>query len=317
MKKRILITGAAGNLGGLLADYLKDSDLLLNLMIHNKDVHQDLKTKDNIEIFKADLSNTDSLTECLNDVDVIVHFAGVLFKSNPEKFLPITNTQYFMNLLEKAIDTGVKRIILISFPHVEGETTPDNPAKGELNKTPISVHAKTRLEEEKLLFDCGKEHNIETVSLRLGMVYGRGILMIDVARWFAKYRLLGIWKKPTWIHLISINDYLESTKQAVVKDNINGIYHIGDEGKQTLQEFLDSATEFWGYNKPVRMNVKIILFVAKIFEIFSFLFGTRSPLTRDFVKIGMVSYYGDTTRMRKELIPELKYKTYNDGIETL
>ena len=51
MKKRILITGAAGNLGGLLADYLKDSDLLLNLMIHNKDVHQDLKTKDNIEIF--------------------------------------------------------------------------------------------------------------------------------------------------------------------------------------------------------------------------------------------------------------------------
>ena len=53
---------------------------------------------------------------------------------------------------------------------------------------------------------------------------------------------------------------------------------------------------------------------AKGFELFSSLFGTKSPLTNDFVKIGMVSYYGDTSRMRKELLPELKYKTYKDGM---
>jgi hypothetical protein len=55
---------------------------------------------------------------------------------------------------------------------------------------------------------------------------------------------------------------------------------------------------------------------AQIFELFSFLFGTRSPLTKDFIKIGQVSYYGDTTRMRKELLPHLKYRTFEDGLET-
>jgi len=315
--KKVLITGAAGNLGGILADYLKDTDLQLNLLYHKKEINPVLAGFSNVKQFKADLAYKDTLAPALKDVDTIVHFAGILFKHNPEKFLPVTNTQYFKNLIEKAVENNVKRIILISFPHVEGESTPDNPAKGRLNGTPDSVHAKTRFEEEKLLFDSGEKNNFEAVSLRLGMVYGRGILMIEGARWFAKHYMLGIWRNPTWIHLISIHDYLETTKQAIVKENIKGIYHVGDDGKQTLQEFLDDATQKWGYHKPVRMNVKIIFFVARIFELASFLFGTRSPLTRDFVKIGVCSYYGDTCKTRNELHNELKYKTYKEGIDTL
>lgn len=315
--KKVLITGAAGNLGGLLAGYLNDPEFHLNLMIHKKDIDGSLQNRNNITIYKADLAQKETLSIALQNVDTIVHFAGILFKHNPEKFLPVTNTIYFKNLLEKATENNVKRIILISFPHVEGETTPENPATGKLDGKPESVHASTRLEEEKLLFDLQKKMKFEAVSLRLGMVYGRGILMIDAARWFAKYHILGIWRKPTWIHLISTPDYLEATKQAIIKENINGIFHIGDEGIQTLQQFLDAATTEWGYRKPVRMNVKIIFFVARIFEIFSYLFKTKSPLTRDFIKIGMVSYYGDTHRMRNELLKELKYKNYKEGIRTL
>ncbi len=315
--KKVLITGAAGNLGGLLAKYLKDSSMFLHLMVHKKKVHESLRAGNNIRVYKADLSDKGTLNECLQGVDVVVHFAGVLFKNNPEKFLPITNTLYFNNLLDVAVKAKVKRIILISFPHVEGETTPDNPATGRLDRNPTSVHAKTRLEEEKRLFEQCEKNKIEGVSLRLGMVYGRGILMIDAAHWFAKHRLLGIWRRPTWIHLISTKDYLECTKQAIIREGVSGIYHIGDEGKQTLQEFLDSVTTHWGYGKPIRMNVKILMAMARVFEIFSFIFQTKSPLTRDFIKIGMVSYYGDTSRMKNELLPELQYSTYKDGMNTL
>jgi nucleoside-diphosphate-sugar epimerase len=314
--KTVLITGAAGNLGGLLADYLKTTDIKLNLLVHNKDVNQELKNFSNIKIFKADLSKKETLDSALENTDVIVHFAGVLFKNNPEKFLPVTNTLYFNNLLDKAAEHNIKRIILISFPHVEGETNIENPSTDKLDGKPSSVHARTRLEEEKLLFEYGNKYGFEPVSLRVGMVYGKGILMIDTALWFAKHRLLGIWKKPTHIHLISKIDFLESTRNAVIKDNIKGIYNIGDEGQQTLQEFFDAITEYRSYKKPLRMPVGLIMFAARLFEFFSMIFGTRSPLTRDFVKIGMASYYGDTSRMKKELLHELKYKTYKDGIET-
>ncbi len=313
-QNRILITGAAGNLGNLLAQYLQDQPL--NLLIHKKDVEANLKAKNNIKVYKADLAKKETLYPALENVNAIVHFAGVLFKANPEKFLPVTNTVYFDNLLQTAIEQNVKRIILISFPHVEGETSPQHPAIGALDKKPISVHAQTRLEEEKLLFRKCADKGIEAVSLRVGMVYGKGILMIDAAQWFAKHYLLGVWEKPTFIHLISKADFVAAVKAAIEKPDIKGIYHIGDDGVQTLQEFLDTITFYKGNHKPWRMPVWMILTAARMFEFFSLIFKTRSPLTRDFIKIGMVSYYGDTLRMKKELLPELKYKTFKDGLDT-
>lgn len=311
---RVAITGAAGNLGGLLAQGMKDMDVNLNLLIHTKDVPDDLKEKDNISVFRTDLARKETLFDALKGVDVIVHFAGILFKANPEKFLPVTNTQYFKNLLTVAVRQKVKRVILISFPHVEGECTPENPAKGVLSGDPESAHARTRLEEEKLLFQYGDKYGFEAVSLRVGMVYGEGILMIDAGQWFARHWLLGVWKKTTEIHLISKPDFVDVTIAAALKPDVRGIYHVGDEGVQTLQEFLDDITVYKGNHKPWRMPVWMIMTAARGFELFSALFGTRSPLTRDFVKIGMVSYYGDTSRMRQELLPELKYKTYKEGI---
>lgn len=314
-KRRIAITGAAGNLGGLLAQELMKEEVELNLLIHNKDVNDELKNKNNVKVFKTDLAHKMTLTSALDGVDVIVHFAGVLFKANPEKFLPETNTQYFRNLLDIAVEKQVKRIILISFPHVEGESFPEKPTKGSLEGNPESMHAKTRLEEEKLLFEYSKKYPFEAVSLRVGMVYGEGILMIDAAQWFARHYLLGIWKKDTYIHLISKIDFLDATIAATLKPNITGIYHLGDEGIQTLQTFLDDITSCKGYKKPWHMPMWMIMTAAKSFELFSAIFNTRSPLTVDFIKIGMVSYYGDTTRMRNELLPNLTYKTYKEGLE--
>lgn len=315
MKKlRVAITGAAGNLGGLLAQGMKDRDVNLNLLIHKKNVSHTLQGKENISIHPVDLAKTDTLNQALHNVDVIVHFAGVLFKANPEKFLHQTNTHYFNNLLDAAVSQKVKRIILISFPHVEGESTPHNPARGSLDGAPQSCHARTRLEEEKLLFSYGQRYHFEAVSLRVGMVYGEGILMIDAAQWFARHSLLGVWKKPTQIHLISKTDFVAATIAAAEKPDVKGIYHIGDEGVQTLQQFLDDITRYKGNRKPWRMPLWMIMTAARGFELWSSTFDTQSPLTVDFVKIGMASYYGDTQRMRNQLLPQLKYKTYKEAI---
>ena len=316
-KKTILITGAAGNLGGLLAKHLLPEDIDLHLLIHRRDISPELKNQPNVRVFRADLAEKESLLEALTGVDVVIHFAGVLFKARPEKFLPVTNTEYFKNLSEAAADAGVKRIILVSFPHVEGETSPEHPATGRLDGHPQSVHARTRLEEEKHLFSSCAPRGIEAVSLRVGMVYGRDILMIDTARWFSKHKILGIWKKPTSIHLISTVDFLHATRSALINDNIRGIYHLGDEGIVTLQEFLDEACAQWKTCKPWRMPSWMIFTAARLFEAWSAVFGTRSPLTVDFIRIGMASYYGDTTRMRQELLSELTYPTFREGIQTI
>jgi nucleoside-diphosphate-sugar epimerase len=311
---KILITGAAGNLGSLFARHLLHQNIgQLRLMVFRRDVPADLRVAGRTEIVRADLSKRESLTNALKGVDVIVHFAGVLFKANPERFLGTTNTTYFENLVDAAKENGVRRIILMSFPHVEGPTSVEKPANGRLDGTPVSVHAKTRLEEERYLFS-----NVpEPISLRVGMVYGRGILMIDAARWLARRRLLGVWRERTQIHLISKDDFCTACAAAITNQAASGIYHLGDEGNVSLQESLNLACRQWEVGRPWVMPLWLIYTAAELCELYSRFTGSVSPLTRDFIDIGRVSYYGDTERMRKDLLPVLKYRTIADGISTL
>ena len=313
----ILITGAAGNLGSLLSRHLIAGKHKLRLMYHRKPLLADLASAPNVSPIQADLAKPETLPPAVAGANVIVHFAGVLFPPRPERFLPVTNTQWFSNLVDAALDAKVERIILISFPHVEGPTTIDQPATGRLDREPISAHAKTRLAEERLLFERTKETATTPVVLRLGMVYGRGILMIDAARWLAQRRLLGIWREPTLFQLISTADYLRATEAVIFKPGVRGIYHIGDEQPVTLQHFLDEACRVWNCPRPFRTPLWMIYAAASLCELFGAVARRPSPLTRDFITIGRVSHWGDTRRAREELIPELVYPTLKDGLSTL
>ena len=264
---RVLITGAAGNLGSLLSRHLVPSGHELRLMFHRTPLAGDVASAANVRAIKADLNDPATLPKAVAGADVIVHFAGRLFAPRPETFLPqTTNTRWFSNLVTAALEARAGRIILISFPHVEGPTLVEEPATGRLDRQPISRHAQTRLEEERLLFERTRSTDTTPVVLRLGMIYGRGILMIEAARWLARRRLLCIWKEPTLLHLLSTADYLRAVESAIALPAIRGIYHVGDEHPVTLQRFLDEACRAWGYRKPVRIPFSMIYAAAWLCE---------------------------------------------------
>jgi nucleoside-diphosphate-sugar epimerase len=313
----ILITGAAGNLGSLLARHLAGKGCALRLMYHRRPLPDDLIGVAGAEPIQADLGNPATLAAAVEGVSVVIHFAGVLFRPRPERFLPETNVKWFGNLLDAALGAGVSRVILVSFPHVEGPTTPDHPATGRLDLSPIAVHAQTRLQAERLLFERTRGTSCVPVVLRLGMVYGRGVLMIDAARWLARRGLLGVWREPTWYQLLSVADYLQAAEAAILKPGVEGIYHVGDEEPVTLQRFLDEACRVWGCRRPFRVPVWSVYAVAGLCEIAASLARKPAPFTRDFIRIGRVPHWGDTRRAREELVPTLRYPTLEAGLETL
>jgi hypothetical protein len=141
--------------------------------------------------------------------------------------------------------------------------------------------------------------------------------MIDAARWLAQRRLLGVWKERTQIHLISKEDFCAACTAAITNSAASGIYHLGDEGNVSLQEFLELACRQWNVGRPWTMPLWLIYTAAELCELSSKITGSLSPLTRDFIDIGRVSYYGDTERMRKDLLPVLKYRTITAGLHTL
>src|SRR5258706_464894 len=122
------------------------------------------------------------------------------------------------------------------------------------------------------------------IVLRLGMVSGGGFLMIGGARWLARPRLLGIWRNPPLLQLISTADFLRATEAAIVTPEVTGIYHVGDEQPVTLQEFLDEACEAWGCRRPLRVPMWVVQATAAACELVASIAGTGAPFTRDFIR---------------------------------
>src|SRR5438034_10185544 len=133
---QILITGAAGNMGSPLARHLLASPHRLRLLVHRTPLPFDASVHPNASVCRADLGDPATLAEPCRDVDCIVHFAGVLFAPRPETFLPRTNVGFVENLLAAARAAGVRKFVLVSFPHVEGESSPERPAMGRMDGTP-------------------------------------------------------------------------------------------------------------------------------------------------------------------------------------
>ena len=102
-------------------------------MYHRKALPPDLASFPNVMPVQAELAKPETLSLAVAGANVIVHFAGILFAPRPERFLPVTNTRWFSNLVDAALGAHVGRVILISFLHVEGPTTPDQPATGRLD----------------------------------------------------------------------------------------------------------------------------------------------------------------------------------------
>jgi nucleoside-diphosphate-sugar epimerase len=313
----VLITGAAGNLGSFLSRHMLAGPHQLKLMIHHHKLAPEIADHPNTVVYPADLARVETLHAACENTDCIVHFAGRLFAPQPERFLPETNVAYVRNLVSAALAAGVGKFILISFPHVEGESSPGKPASGTLLGSPGSVHARTRLEAEQHLFAACEANGMAPVSLRAGMIYERGVLMIEAAHRLLERRLLGVWRKPTWIHLISLPDFLCSVEAAIEGAAVRGVYGLGDEAPLTLQEFLDRSAVHWGTPKPWRAPGWAFYLAAWCVEAYALVFRTASPLTRDFIRIGMASYVSDTTRMRQELLPRLRYPSFDEGIELL
>src|SRR5258708_18962280 len=113
--KRILITGAAGQIVVALRSGLRGSYPLIRLV----DIAPLGKTEVGEEIVAADIRDIAAMEKVLTDIDCVVHLAGASVESPWDKVLPL-NIEGCYNTFEAARRQGVKRVIFASSNHAVG-----------------------------------------------------------------------------------------------------------------------------------------------------------------------------------------------------
>src|SRR5690554_4510711 len=84
-KLKVLITGAAGNIGLCLRTQLRGRYALLRLA----DIADQEPAQGNEEICKFDVRDMESVERCMQDIDCVIHLAGIPGAEAWDKILPM------------------------------------------------------------------------------------------------------------------------------------------------------------------------------------------------------------------------------------
>src|SRR5258707_9269833 len=127
---RCLITGCAGFVGSNLADRLLEAGHAVrgydNFSTGREQFLEQAKSSPNFSLIHADILDMERLTEAMQDIDIVFHFAAnadVRFGTqHPRKDLE-QNTLGTFNVLEAMRLNGVRRIVFSSTGSIYGEPT--------------------------------------------------------------------------------------------------------------------------------------------------------------------------------------------------
>jgi len=163
---RLLLTGAAGNLGQELRPRLKAYCDTLRLS-HRRDIGPAAEGE---EIVIASLENAEEMLNLLDGVDAVIHMGGV---STEQPWEPILagNIVGMVNLYEAARKQGVKRVIFASSNHVTGFYRQDEVIDTRMPPKPDGFYGLSKAFGEDLAQLYWDRWGIETVSLRIGSSY--------------------------------------------------------------------------------------------------------------------------------------------------
>ena len=178
--KKICITGASGFIGKSLCKALNSKNLSIRGFVRDLNSTDNL---DNVEYIKyEDINSNNHWEENFKDCDCIVHCAGKADSMNNEKNINVyysVNAESTKLLAEKAVKMGVKRLIFLSTVKIYEESVFQSEDKQNFfNKkktNPKDLYAISKLAAEKFLQEISNKTNLETVILRIPLVYGYGV----------------------------------------------------------------------------------------------------------------------------------------------
>lgn len=179
---RVLITGAAGRIGGYLRSRLTRPERVLRLL----DVAP-LVAGPGEEVIEASVADLEALTEASRDVDAVVHLAGIPSEAGWEE-ISRTNIDGTYHVIEAARRAGVDRFVFASSNHAVGFLA-RNPTGGQAPDyafpAPDTYYGVSKVAGEALAALYHNRCGMDTVCLRILSCRDRPDSTRELATWLS------------------------------------------------------------------------------------------------------------------------------------
>lgn len=245
---KVLVTGAAGFLGGHLVDMLLERGDEVRAMVRPVENATRLKSRARVEVVHGDLTDAQSLKSAVKGMQRVYNVAARTGPWGLEKDYNAVNVWGVADLITAAVDAGVQRIVHTSSitvygHHLHGIVTEDHPFHAEDNP-----YSRTKIASEKLIADMVQERGAPVVIVRPAWIYGprdnasfgRFVSLVDSGKGF----ILGSGKNVVPVV------YVRDVAQGLIKAGDAGdaavgrAYTIADDRRVTQSEYLNMIADF-------------------------------------------------------------------------
>jgi len=261
-KPLCLVTGACGFMGTHMLELLHEAGYPLRATDlpsawpdddRKRGLFPSVARSLDIEFVGADLSNPQSLTEVVADVEIIFHIAGLFRYSASWEALRTVNEEGTRNLLDAALAEGsLKRFIMWGAGGVYGIPTPDMlPLTEDMPTNPPNNYLKSKELAEKVVIEICEKENIPYAILRPTTVYGPravyggGQLVMGMAKMNPALVPANFTARVPFVH---VRDVVGAALHLAEHEaEIRGSYNVNDDSQMTQVELVRFFAQMTGH----------------------------------------------------------------------
>ncbi|MFT2817814.1 SDR family oxidoreductase [Leifsonia sp. A12D58] len=208
-RRRVLVTGATGYIGGRLVPRLLEAGYDVRVLVRSPQRLTDVPWAADVEIAQGDLTDLESVRQACEGVDVLYYLVHSMTSGGDFERMEQLAAR---NVARAAKEAGVSRIVYLGGLH------PDAPK--------LSPHLRSRAEVGRILLDSG----VPTVALQAGVVIGSGSTSFEMIRHLTD--VLPYMPAPKWvrnrIQPIAVRDVLYYLLGAAeLPPEVNRTFDIG------------------------------------------------------------------------------------------
>lgn len=166
MRKKVLITGAAGRIGtGLIPAFKKTYDLILaDLALEKLRVFQ----AEHVTLFELDILDKDACLEVCKDVDTVIHLAADPSPASSFEEVRTINMDGTYHMMSAAHEQGCRRFIYASSIHAVKGYPKDQQVTTSSPVRPLDYYGVSKVFGEALGNYYGYQTSLEVIAVRIG-----------------------------------------------------------------------------------------------------------------------------------------------------